>query len=128
VANFFGRILLTSDGKVRQERSQKYLQKLLVTLCFPMVLKIPCYPKHSKEDLLQRQMLCARRERFREDRPRRVPAASNLLAGRMQMTRNRAGTYIEHLVDGLAGNMRFAAPSDAVREKDASDIQIGFCY
>jgi hypothetical protein len=25
--------------------------------------------------------------------------ASNLLAGRMQTTRNRAGTYIEHLVE-----------------------------
>jgi hypothetical protein len=47
---------------------------------------------------------------------------------------NRAGTHvIEHPVDGLADHMRFAAasraggnPSDAVREKDASDIQIGF--
>jgi hypothetical protein len=27
-------ILLTSDGEVRQERSQKYLQKLLVTSAF----------------------------------------------------------------------------------------------
>jgi hypothetical protein len=31
------------------------------------------------------------------------------------MTRNRAGTYIKHLVDGLAGNMRFAAASRAGR-------------
>jgi hypothetical protein len=38
--------------------------------------------------------------------------ASNLLAGRTQMTRNRAGTYIKYLVDGLAGNMRSAAASD----------------
>jgi hypothetical protein len=56
---------------------------------------------------------------------------SNLLAGRAQMTRNRAATYIKYLVDGLAGNMRFAAASragrgNAVREKDASDIRIGF--
>jgi hypothetical protein len=58
--------------------------------------------------------------------------ASNLLAGRMQMTRNRAGTYIEHLVDDLADTCGSpprrvpAAPSHAVREKGASDIQIGF--
>ena len=31
------------------------------------------------------------------------------------MTRNRAGTYIKHLVEGLAGNMRFAAASRAGR-------------
>jgi len=32
----------------------------------------------------------------------------------MQMTRNRAGTHIiEHLVDGLADHMRFAAASRA---------------
>jgi hypothetical protein len=40
---------------------------------------------------------------------------------------------IEHLVDGLTDDMRFAAASRdggaigcRVREKDASDIQIGF--
>jgi len=32
----------------------------------------------------------------------------------MRMTRNRAGTHmIEHLVDGLADHMRFAAASHA---------------
>jgi hypothetical protein len=31
------------------------------------------------------------------------------------MTRNRAGTYIKYLVEGLAGNMRFAAASRAGR-------------
>jgi|HubBroStandDraft_2_1064218.scaffolds.fasta_scaffold1019605_1 hypothetical protein len=74
-----------------------------------MVLKIPCYPKRSKEDLT-----AAANAVFTARKISRK-TASNLLADRMQITRNQAGTYIKCLVDGLAGNMRFAAASLAGR-------------
>jgi hypothetical protein len=69
------RIQNTWEGSVRQERSEKYLQKLLVTSAFLLPddsIGIPCYPKYSKEDFCSGKC-CAHGEKdFAKD---------NLLAG-----------------------------------------------
>jgi hypothetical protein len=109
----------------RKDRLDKSARVNIHNNCLLPVLsdgstKIPCYPLSNvlaHVVLLQRPMLCIRREKFHARRRRPI------WSRQMQMTRNRTGTYmIEHLVDSL-DHMRAlvprlpAAPPAAVCEK-----------
>jgi len=87
---------------------QKYLQKLLVTRAFLLPdgsIKNSLLPSYvlAHVALLQRRLLCTRRERFREDR------LYYNYGRKMRMTRTGRHSRDRASVDGLADHMAVAA-------------------